>query len=132
MQPIKDNHGAPLTMSLAAYKVLHIFGVILLFTGIGGLCVLSIAGGESARARKLASMVHGIALVVILVAGFGLLAKLGFGTEIPGWIWLKLVIWIVLAGAVFVLRKAPQLATPLLFLLPLLGAVASYLAIYKG
>jgi uncharacterized membrane protein len=116
-------------MSLATYKVLHILGVILLFTGVGGLCVLSIAGSESAKARKLASIIHGIALVIILIAGFGLLVKLGFGTEIPGWIWIKLVIWAVLAGAVFVLRKSPQLATPLLFLLPLLGAIAGYLAI---
>ena len=108
-----------------------ILGVILLFPGVGGLCVLSIAGAESARARKIASMVHGIALVVTLVAGFGLLAKLGFGTDIPLWIWIKLVIWVVFAGVIVVLRKAPQLAPQLLFLLPLLGAIAGYLAIYK-
>ncbi len=119
-------------MSLAAYKVLHILGVILLFTGVGGLCVLSIAGSDSARARKLAAMIHGIALVVVLVAGFGLLAKLGFGTDIPAWIWIKLVIWVVFAGVIVALKRAPQLATPLLFLLPLLGAIAGYLAIYKG
>ena len=118
-------------MPLAAYKVLHLLGVALLFSGLGGLCLLSIAGSDSARARKLAGILHGIALVIVLVAGFGLLAKLGFGTAIPLWIWLKIVIWLVLAAIIVVIRRLPRYATALLFLLPLLGAVAAYLAIYK-
>ena len=118
-------------MSLAFYKVLHLLGVFLLFMGVGGLCALSIAGADNPRARKLSSMLHGIALVITLVAGFGLLAKLGMGATIPLWVWLKILIWIALGGVVVAIKRAPQHATTLFFALPVLGAIAGYLAIYK-
>ena len=66
-------------MSLAFYKVIHLFGIALLFTGVGGLCILSISGSDSPKARRLSSIVHGLALVIVLITGFGLLAKLGMG-----------------------------------------------------
>ena len=46
-------------MSLAFYKVIHLFGIALLFTGVGGLCVLAISGSDSPKARRLSSIVHG-------------------------------------------------------------------------
>ena len=119
------------TMSLAFYKVLHLFGFGLLFAGIGGLCALSIAGADSPKARKLASILHGASLVIVLIAGFGLLAKLGIGAAIPLWIWLKILIWLALGAAIVVLKRAPQYAAALFIALPILGAIAGYLAIYK-
>ena len=118
-------------MSLAFYKILHIFGIALMFSGLGGLCVLSISGSDSQAAKKLAGMLHGIALVVILVTGFGALAKLGFSDAgIPLWVWLKLVIWFVFGGVIVLIRRVPQVAGALLVLLPILGAVSAYLVIY--
>ena len=117
-------------MSLAFYKILHILGITLLFSGLGGLCVLSISGSDSQPAKKLAGMLHGIALVLILVTGFGALAKLGMGADIPLWVWPKLVIWIVFGGIIVVIRRVPQSASALLVLLPILGAVSAYLVIY--
>ncbi len=117
-------------MSLAFYKILHILGITLMFSGLGGLCVLSISGSDSQPAKKLAGMLHGIALVLILVTGFGALAKLGMGADIPLWVWLKLVIWIVFGGIIVVIRRVPQSASALLVLLPILGAVSAYLVIY--
>ena len=118
-------------MSLAFYKVLHLFGIALLFTGVGGLCILSISGSDSVKARRLSSILHGLALAIVLVTGFGLLAKLGMGATIPLWLWLKIAIWIALGGVIVVIKRAPQYATAMLFALPLLGAIAGYLAIYK-
>ena len=117
-------------MSLAFYKVLHLLGAFLLFSGLGGLCVLANSGSDSPKARKLASMLHGISLLIILVGGFGALAKLGFGADIPAWIWIKVFIWIALGAAVVIVKRAPQFAIHLLYLLPVLGAVAGYAAIY--
>ena len=51
-------------MSLAFYKVIHLFGIALLFTGVGGLCILSISGSDSVKARRLSSILHGLALVM--------------------------------------------------------------------
>ena len=57
-------------LSVAAYKVVHIFGVLLLFVALGA------ALGDGSR-RRLASMTHGIGLLIVLIAGFGALARLG-------------------------------------------------------
>jgi hypothetical protein len=45
--------------------------------------------------------------------------------------WLKLILWLVLGGIVVLIRRAPQLAPTLWVVLPLLGAAAAYLALYK-
>ena len=39
---------------------------------------------------------HGIGLVVLLVSGFGNLAKLGMTAHMPGWVIAKMVLWLVL------------------------------------
>ena len=118
-------------MSYAAYKVLHLLGVLLLFTSIGGLCALAMTASSSELGRRISSIAHGVALLLTLVAGFGILAKLGLSGSWPLWVWLKLAIWIALGGIVVVIRRLPKYATLFLFLLPILGALAGYLAIYK-
>jgi hypothetical protein len=55
------------------YKIAHLIGISLLAIGVGGM----LAGGEK---RKTFVMVQGIGLLVMLVTGFGLLAKLAVPT----------------------------------------------------
>ncbi len=64
-------------MSFAAYKVIHVLGVLFVFTSLGALMLASREGVERGNGRKLAGLTHGIALLVVLVAGFGALARLG-------------------------------------------------------
>ncbi len=117
-------------MSPSLYKVLHIFGVLLSFAAIGGLILQAMVGSaEKNRARKLAGMTHGIALILILITGFGMLAKLGLG--FPLWVWVKLVIWLLIGGSIALIRRLPQHATLFWFALPILGAFAAYLAIFR-
>jgi hypothetical protein len=113
-------------MSVAAYKVVHIFGVLLVFVALGA------ALGEGSR-RRLASMTHGIGLLIVLIAGFGALARLGIHSpgNWPLWIWLKLLIWLVLGAAMTFARRSPAAARALWWLLPLLGGAAAYLALFK-
>jgi len=118
-------------VSYPAYKVLHLIGVLFLFTSLGGMAILSRSGSTNPAARKLAMATHGIALAVILVAGFGLLARLGFMTAMPVWAWCKIGIWLLLALAVLPLRRLPRLAGALWVALPLLGGVAAWLAVAK-
>jgi hypothetical protein len=116
-------------MDLDFYRVLHLAGVIFLFTSIGGALLASREGATGAAARKLSGMTQGIALLIILVAGFGALAKLGLA--MPGWAWAKLVIWLALGASPVLIRKRPDLAKVWWLVLPLLGVVAAALARYK-
>ena len=116
-------------ISYAAYKVLHITSVLFVFTSLGAL-MLAARAGVDRRESKLAGMTHGIALILILVTGFGALIRLGV-TGIPLWVVLKLVIWLTLGGIIVLIRRSPRLGTMLWWILPLLGGAAAYLAIYK-
>jgi hypothetical protein len=113
-------------LSVAAYKVVHIFGVLLVFVGFGGIL------GGGARPR-LARATHGIGMLLVVIAGFGMLARLGiYGPgSWPLWVWLKLVIWLALGAAMAVAKRAPGAARALWWILPLLGAGAAYLALFK-
>jgi hypothetical protein len=115
-------------MSVLAYKILHIFGVLLAFVALGGLILKNVTGGDD-RGRKLVAISHGLGLVVILVSGFGLLAKLNLGFEI--WVWLKLAIWVLVGALLVLIRRMPQYATFFWFALPVLGGFAAYLALGK-
>lgn len=116
-------------MDLNVYRLLHLAGVIFLFTAIGGAMLAHRDGAAGAAARKLSSITHGISLLIILVAGFGALAKLGLA--MPGWAWAKLVVWLILGAAPVFVRKRPDLMTLWWWLLPILGVVAAWLARYK-
>ena len=118
-----------------AYKLIHIFGILLLIFSLGGLCLRGTddRARVSGRGRKLLSMAHGAGLVIILVAGFGLLARLGIshGVVWPWWVWGKVGIWVFLGVTPLVIRKRATLTRSLWLGVPILGALAAYLAIYK-
>ncbi len=116
-------------MSAALYKVIHIVAVIYVFTAIGGLMVHAIDRGTANSGRKLAGMTHGLALLVVLITGFGLMAKLQTGMAL--WIWLKVGLWIAVGASIAAIRRLPGQARLLWLLLPLLGGIGAYLAIYK-
>jgi hypothetical protein len=118
-------------MSLIAYKTIHIISIMLLFTALGGLLLAARAGVQTGVSRKLAAITHGIALLLILVSGFGALARVGFSNPAiwPGWLWGKALIWLLLGAVIVIIRRAPRLVPILWWLLPLLGGIAAYLAL---
>jgi len=123
----------PPGMPLLAYKVLHIFSAFLLFAGLGALTLHAMGrGGRNDRGRRLAAIAHGVALVLLVVSGFGLLARLGLTHDWswPAWVWAKLVIWLLLGGALMV-RRFPAAAGWLWWVWPLLGGLAAAFALYK-
>lgn len=117
------------------YKVLHLAAVILLFTSLGGLIALAIAGvttDAQKRARFVLASLHGVALFALLVAGFGLAARLQMMREPwPAWLFAKLGIWVVVAASVAVIKRTPRLGTLWTFVVPALGLTAAYLGVYK-
>ena len=118
-------------MSYEVYKVLHVFSVILTFSVLGGLALHAANGGtrESNSMAKLTGILHGVGLLMILVGGFGLLARLGTG--FGGWVWAKIAIWLVVGASAAVIKRSPSLSRMLLWLLPVLAGVAAWLAINK-
>jgi len=110
-------------MSLEAYKVIHIIAIFGLFIAFGA------AGGSEKRVRW-ANIMHGICLLVILIAGFGMLARLGIvGGKFPGWVWGKLAIWLSLGGMLTVVRRKLLPAPAWMAILLALGGAAAWLGI---
>ena len=131
--------------ALTTYKITHLVGISVLALGTGG----RMAGGEN---RKTFAIVQGIGLLVMLVTGFGLLAKLGLNTPsspvvvvvvsgeggglfanlgIPHFAVVKTVLWVVIAMLPLLFRK---LKTPLyaeILIVFILVGVMAYLGIVK-
>ncbi|MCA8974425.1 MAG: hypothetical protein KDC98_06870 [Planctomycetes bacterium] len=114
-------------MSPEFYRIAHIVGVLMLFLGLGGM--LACGGREGAKAPALFPMLHGLGLIVMVVAGIGRAHKVGFGW--PSWLLLKIVCWLVIAVLpVFVKRGKLNGAVAVLLAL-CLGGVALWLAATK-
>lgn len=119
-------------MSYAIYRWLHVVGIILLFSAIGGLVMRQITATAGEAGRKLAGMTHGLALLLILFSGFGLLSRIQIPHSLsawPAWVWIKVLIWLALGGIVVLIRRAPGLAKILWWGIPILGCLAAYLAL---
>ena len=123
-------------LSYSAWKVVHVVGLALTLLALGGASVLASvadprAPGAPSAARKLAAALHGTGMTLLLVAGFGLLARLGMARDIPAWAWGKVGVWVVVAALLMVPYRRPALARPVLFLVAVLVALGTWLAIYK-
>lgn len=122
-------------MDIQVYKLIHFAGIFMLFVSLGGLTLHAINGGDKASntGRKLVAISHGVSLLLVLLGGFGALAKIpnAMANGVPIWIWIKLVLWLVLGGLLVVPYKLPKLARPLWLLLPVVGLAAAAVAIYK-
>lgn len=115
------------------YKVVHLLGVVMLFTALGGTVLHALNGGsrESNAGRALVGALHGISLLLILIGGFGMLARLGLINGWPGWVHAKLAIWVLLPLLGWLGARKPQYSRITMVLMPVVGGVAAWLAIYK-
>lgn len=112
-------------MSPVVYHLIHIVGLILLFVGFGGL----LSGDE--KARRSAMKFHGIGLLILLVAGFGLLAKLKFSYTAP-FVIAKLVIFLLLGALPVLIKRKVMPAGTIVFIAVVLGFCAAYLGYLKA
>ena len=125
-------------MSYEFYKVLHLLGILALVCALGALVILAQVGdreGEHKATWRSLMITHGVALAVIFVAGFGLMARKGIGigatgdSSWPAWIFGKMGIWLLFGASAGLLKRKPTAAGRFLWLAPLLGGVAAYLAV---
>ena len=114
------------------YRVLHLVGVFMVLMSLGALIIHAVNGGEKQhKGRKLTMIFHGVGLLIVLVGGFGLLAKLKPGGEMfPNWAFIKLGIWLVLGGLVAIIARKQAWAKGLWFVVWLLASAAAFVGIY--
>ncbi|MEE2657395.1 MAG: hypothetical protein VX733_02750 [Candidatus Latescibacterota bacterium] len=112
-------------MSLLFYLWLHLAGVGLVLIALGGLARLPDHSGKGLE------IAHGVGMLIAFVSGFGLIAKSGIEWPWPGWIYGKLLIWLVLGASSTVLKKLPQLSPMLRWVLWVVFILAAWLATYK-
>jgi hypothetical protein len=117
------------------YRVAHVLGAVAVLAAVAAHCVHALNGGSRRQnaARRPLALMHGVGLALLLVAGFGMLAQMGLGdgAAFPGWLLLKLALWLALGAAAIAPYRRPSMARPLLLLLPVLGALAAYLGLAR-
>lgn len=78
--------------SLEIFKLVHLFGVMVLFASFG----VALGGTDT---KKLSGIMHGVGGLLLLIAGFGMHGTLVSSKVLSGMpllIILKLIIWLIL------------------------------------
>ena len=121
-------------MPYNVYKLVHLLGVFVLLTTLAIASMHLLRGGTRADLprRRALTITHGTASFLILLGGFGMLARLGIVQGgLPGWILLKLGIWVILSAALALALRATGGARAVLLGTPLLALLAAAIALYK-
>ncbi len=113
-------------ISYEIYKVIHLFSLMVLFTGF----TLQFWG----VAEKKFKIFTGIATLLVLVSGMGLIARIGIshGEAWPMWIRLKVLVWFIVGvGAAVVVKRLPQHGKKAYVMMMTLFLLAAVTAVYK-
>ena len=121
-------------MPYAVYKLIHFLGIFTLIGALVAAAMHVLRGGTRAddpyRRRLMAA--HGIAAFLVLVGGFGMLARMGvLHGALPNWVKVKLVLWVAVGAAIALPYRGKGPARLLLIALPLLVLAAAATALYK-
>lgn len=114
-------------MPYPIYKMIHVVAIVLFFSAMG---MASVKRERSTRGM----IITGISLLLILVSGFGLIARLGIahGSGWPLWLYVKLGIWLIVGGAGhMIMKRRPQFLGQFYWISIGLLILASYMANYK-
>lgn len=117
-------------MTTQLYLFLHIVGLIVLFAGFGSL----MSGDE--KARKTGGMLHGVGLLIILIAAFGFIARarkenvmISYGSA---FVIVKSLIWLLLGFLPVLAKRGVMSRKAVLFLAIGLGICAAYIGELKA
>lgn len=118
-------------MSYLSLKVIHLIGLALTFMGLAGALASSTSAPAPSATRRIFAVSHGVGLVILLASGFTLALQLGIGRNLPGWIWGKLVIWLLAGVTLTLVRRFSRFQVSLLVYFVVLVGLAAWLALYK-
>jgi hypothetical protein len=117
-------------------KALHVFGVLLAFTGLAGFAAHAAGGRPKSEnpVRGLLAALHGIGVLLVVIAGIWMLTRVMRAPSgpSPAWASAKLALWVLLAGSVSLPYRRPWLARWMLAAgLPALAVAAAVIAVLK-
>lgn len=106
------------------YNYMHVLGIILTFLCYG----MYLARDNSQKSKGLA-IVHGVGLLILLISGGGMAAKLKLGA--PWWMLVKIALWVVLGAMIIFIKRKPDLNVAFAWIICIIAAFAAYLGIFK-
>jgi uncharacterized membrane protein SirB2 len=112
-------------MNPVFYHLLHVFALIVLTAH-----TFMAFANPAPEARKHTLMITGIASLLMLISGFGLLSKL-YANQFSGWVIVKLVCWIGLSALAGIAYRRPHLRGKLAFTALTLTLVALVMVYLK-
>jgi hypothetical protein len=121
-------------MPYNVYKLIHFLGIFIMLTTLAASGMHGLNGGTRAdnAYRKKLGVAHGGAAFLILLGGFGMLARLGLVQGgLPLWVYLKLGIWAMLGLGLTLAYRGTRSARLLLIAMPLFAVLAAAVALYK-
>lgn len=120
-------------MSYSFYSFLHIVSVLVITMSLAITAMHIFNGGtkENLKSRKTLSIIHGVALLVAFVAGFGLMARAGFQFSASPWIYAKILCWLLLGVYPLFLYKKWIPKKMSLYGLALVLTLAVYTVVFK-
>src|SRR5271167_596046 len=89
-------------MDLNSYHILHVGSILVLL----GYSFYAFAAPAETRGKVL--MITGIASLLVIISGFGMLARMGLG--FPGWAIVKFACWLGLSAAAGIAYRRRQQA----------------------
>ena len=95
--------GVTLFMNPVYYHILHVFALLVLTAQ-----TFSALANPVPENRRQTVIITGIASLLMLLSGFGLLAKFNPG-QFPGWTMVKLACWLVFSALAGLAYRRPQL-----------------------
>ena len=118
-------------MALVFYNSLHVVGALLVFIGFGVLIARAMLGSDDARLRKFGGIVSGVGLFLLLVSGFGQLAKAGHSYT-SWWMLVKFALFLGLGAMTALINRMPHLAGVWFWVTVAIGAIAATLGLTYG
>lgn len=104
----------------------------MIFFSLGGVVMHVINGGSRDYSfRKVASIVHGIGMVLVLVAGFGMLARLNIHWPWPGWVFAKVILWLIFGAALGLIYRFADHAKLIWWITLILAIFTVYVVMFK-
>jgi uncharacterized membrane protein SirB2 len=85
------------------YKILHVFALLVLTAW-----TFAAFANPAPETRRQTLIITGIASLLMLLSGFGMVAKL-YGGHLAGWMIVKLVCWLLFSALAGVAYRRPDL-----------------------
>lgn len=127
----KSTKGDP--VSYHFYLFLHLVSLFVVLLTLGGISFHMISGGTKFNftIRKQVAIIHGIAVLVAFVSGFGLIAKANYSFSTSQWLVGKIICWLIIGAFPTIAYKKVLPRWGDFLLLCLVAAAAVSLVVFK-